>query len=359
MRSGYARRLVQGWASWLGVCLLALGALRVAGGGIGGDGPKTGSGGEEPPAAQVSRDDCGSPVWVLASSPSGTSLGAATIGGEIRVKDLSTAQTLRLGAGSMSSARSLTISPDGRVLAVAGLGTTVMLWDMEGGGILGALEMDGGAPKSLAFQPAGRLLAVGGTSRPGLSILTLWDWRERRQHRSLEGHEGGINVLAFSEDGSILASADAAGAVKVWGVASGRELASWDASRPRNPVKALALSPDGKLLATAGVLDVEVRLLDARGGRPRDRLRTTGSGVNGLAFSPDGRLLAMANQGGSADLFDVARARALGAIPATAGSLESVIFVGHGRMLATGGRDGSLRLWDLEQVLGLRRLTER
>jgi WD40 repeat protein len=359
MRSGYARRLVQGWASWLGVALLVLGALRVVDGVIGGDGPRMGSGEEDPPAAQVSRDDFGSPVWALAITPRGTSLGAATIGGEIRIKDLASARSMRLGSGPMSSARSLTISPDGRVLAIAGLDTAVTLWDMEGGGILGALEIDGGAPKSVAFQPAGRLLAVGGSRRSGVGTLSLWEWHERRQSRSLEGHEGCINALAFSEDGSILTSADVAGVVKVWDVPAGRELASWDAGRPGNAVKAMALSPDGKVLATAGHLEGEVGLWDAPGGRPRDRLRANGAGVNGLAFSPDGRLLALANLDGSADIFDVARAHVVGSIRATARSIESVSFVDLGRMLATGGSDGSLRLWDLEQVLGPRRFAAR
>jgi WD40 repeat protein len=286
-------------------------------------------------------------------------VGSATIGGEFWVKDLSTAQSRRLGRGSMSSARSVAISPDGRVLAVAGLGMSVWLWDIEDGRILGTLEVEGGAPKTVAFQPGGPLLAVGGSKTRGHPTLALWDWRDRRIRCSLEGHDGGINALAFSADGAILASADSAGVVKAWETSDGRERGSWTASRRGNAVKAMALSPDGKVLATAGLLDDEVRLWDASTGTLRGTLPAGGVVVNGLAFSPDGDLLALAGQDGTAVLFEAARARELGSIRATAAALEAVIFADGGRKLATGGSDGSLRLWDLEQALGERRAAAR
>jgi WD40 repeat protein len=352
----HAGNLILSWASWLGVCLLVVVALGVVSGFEGGE-PKadTESGEAGSPAAQLGRDECGSPVWALAVSPGGASLGAATIGGEVQVISLPSTPLLRLESGSMSAARSLAISPDGRVLAIAGLGTSVSLWDIEQGGSLGTLEMEGGTPKTVAFPAAGPLLAVGGSRRRGPDSLTLWDWRERRRRVSLDGHEGGINALAFSADGSILASSDSAGVVKLWETAKGRELASCRVSRPGNAVKAMVLSPDGHLLATAGLLEDEVRLWDVPSGHPRGTLPAPGGAVNGLAFSPDGLLLALAGRDGTAALYQAARARELGSVQATAAALEAVIFADDGRVLATGGSDGSLRLWDLEQALGDRR----
>jgi WD40 repeat protein len=339
----------------LKVCLLVLAVLGVAIGFDGGSEPKVGEGSGEAqrPAGELDRDEYGSPVWALAVPPGGASLGAATIGGEVRVIGLPSTPLLRLESGSMSAARSLAISPDGRVLAVAGLGTSVTLWDIENGRDLGTLEIEGAAPKTVAFPAAGPLLAIGGSRRRGQDSLTLWDWRERRRRAGLDGHEGGVNGLAFSSDGSILASSDSAGVVKLWATAEGHELASWGVSRPGNAVKAIALSPDGKLLATAGLFEDEVRLWDAPSGHPRGTLPAPGGAVNGLAFSPDGLLLALAGRDGTVILYEPARARAVGSIPTTAAP-ESVIFADQGRILATGGSDGSLRLWDLGRALGER-----
>jgi WD40 repeat protein len=356
MTASHAGNPIARWASWLKVCVLVLAVL---GGAIvfdGGSEPKVGGvpGEAERPAGELDRDECGSPVWALTVSPGGATLGAATIGGEVRVIGLPSTPLLRLEFGSMSAARSLAISSDGRVLAFAGLGTSVSLWDIEEGRSLDPLEIDGTVPKTVAFPAAGPLLAVGGSRRRGRDSLTLWDWRERRRRASLDGHEGGINALAFSAVGSILASSDSLGVVKLWETAEGRELASWVASRPGNAVKAMALSPDGKLLATAGLLEAEVRLWDAPSAHPRGTLPAPGGAVNGLAFSPDGLLLALAGRDGTAVLYEAARAREVGSIPTTAAALEAVIFADRGRVLATGGRDGSLRMWDLGQALAVR-----
>jgi WD40 repeat protein len=184
--------------------------------------------------------------------------------------------------------------------------------------------------------------------------VVLWDWRERRRLRVLDGHAGAVNHLAFSAAGAILASGDSFGVVKLWETAGGRELASWGASRTEDVLKALALSPDGKVLATASLFDATVRLWDSPSGHPRGLLPATGVAVNGLAFSPDGRLLALARQDGTAVLCEVETAREVGTIRVRSASLEAVIFAADGRKLATGDSDGSLRVWDVSRVLGER-----
>ncbi len=198
------------------------------------------------------------------------------------------------------------------MLAAAGSGVSVRFWDMDEGRPLDSLEVEGDMAKTVAFAPAGRLLAVGEWSAEGSSAVSLWDWRDRRLVEVLGGHRGGINVLAFTADGERLASGDSAGVVKLWEVATRRERASLAVCQWGTAVAALALSPDGTRLATAGHFESEVRLWDVPSGRRLGTFPGMETAVNGLAFSPDGTMLAVARQDGTAVILDgtLTRARA-------------------------------------------------
>gem|GEM_PF-1808948 len=156
--------------------------------------------------------------------------------------------------------------------------------------------------------------------------------------RSLE-HNSSINCMAFSPEGSRLATGSEDNMTRLWDVETGKQ--RWQL-KDDSPVNALAFSPDGRMLAT-GSENNTIRLWNVETGKQRWQLKDD-SPVNTLAFSPDGSRLATGCYNNTASLWNVENGSKLHLLN-HGGAVNAVAFSPDGSTLATGCEDNYARLW--------------
>lgn len=153
--------------------------------------------------------------------------------------------------------------------------------------------------------------------------------------------------LAYSPDGSLLASAASTHDVRLWSGEDGRLIRIL--SGHTDSVMAVAFSPDGELLASCG-RDQTIRLWHVRTGRAVQVIQASSRTVWSIAFHPNGELLASGGDDGRVHLWDVAFGDLYVALAGHRGLIRAVAFAPDGQTLASGGDDGGVYLWQVDDA---------
>jgi WD40 repeat protein/serine/threonine protein kinase len=215
-----------------------------------------------------------------------------------------------------------------------------------------------GAVPAIAFHPDGQSLATGSFD----GTVRLWEVASGRELRMLSADSGAICSVAFRPDGKILAAGSRTGTVMLWDTATGdlvRSLMAHDF-----PVLDLAFSPDGHRLATAGQT-VKLWDIDTQSAEPEPRELKEGPGqIRAVAFSPDGRLVASARNNEATatyaiDLWDAGSGQRLQTIRSSSRMwLYDLAFHPDGRRLTAAQSFEGVVTWDIETRREVGRLTE-
>ena len=172
------------------------------------------------------------------------------------------------------------------------------------------LEGHGDGVRAVAFSPDGTILASGGSERENeAGTVKLWDVATGTNIATLYGHTGAVFSVSFSPDSSTLASGSGDGTVKLWDVATKQNIATF--KHAVGEVASVAFSPDGKTLASASLYfsffnanldEGTVELWDVA---TRTNIATLQVIATSVSFSPDGTLLASGSRDGTVKLWDV------------------------------------------------------
>ncbi len=243
----------------------------------------------------------------------------------------------------------LAFSPDGKRL-VSGGHTSLTIWSCSSRNNEPLVRREGTTYRCLAFSPDGSTLALG--CDDGSVRLLNGDTAEERA--VLSGHNNVVRSIAFSPDGRLLVSSGQDRQIILWDAIEGARIRSLGRAGA-NPVQVVAFSPGGEQIAVGEVsgTDNEIRLINPATGDIRSVLAGHGSGVNALAFSPDGQTLATAGVDRTIKLWNLKDGKERAKLADGVGYVHSISFSPNGDWLAYAGSDLTIKVWHLsrEQTL--------
>lgn len=265
-------------------------------------------------------------------------------------------------SGRSGSTAGVALDPTKHYVATSGADGTVVLSDLATQGWLEKasplplplFSSDTHILSDIALSPDGSNVAVAYSEN--ITILNSRDWTFRGK---LKGHDGYVQAVAFSPDGSELASGGVDGTVRLWDTRTLQQRGP-PMVASREAIYRVRFSGDGTLLAALDGSSGEhaasssVVAYDLKGGTRR-ALPSTMNAVSDIAFQPGrAHMLAIAS-GDGVILWDAALGREVGRLPAlpAPGFGTLLAFSADGSMLATSSKRSGTRLWDVAALKAL------
>ncbi len=343
--------------------------------------------------------------WVrsLSFSPDGRTLASTGSEPMIRLWDVADGREVFTQSGHRSAIRNLVVSPTDSTVVTAGQDGTIRHWETAAGRELGVIARFADSADTMAIAPDGKTLLLA-SSHGGR--FALWSVAEQRELLTLPriNPRNPVRHVAFSPDGKTVASE-----WRVWDVATGQVLVTfrdpdeqknrdanffpifyspdgtklittesegariWDirsgkqarwAVRAKIHHSCVALSPDGRYLATGGLVahsrdieaDPQIHLWELASGEAVATLEGHRESTRGLAFSPDSRWLASCSGGNASRddqtvrIWDVATGRELRRFHGHLGAVNEVAFTPDGRSVVSGSADSTVLVWDVSDL---------
>jgi WD40 repeat protein/tetratricopeptide (TPR) repeat protein/tRNA A-37 threonylcarbamoyl transferase component Bud32 len=338
-------------------------------------------------------------IRAVAFSPDGKAVLTGSEDKTARLWSAATGQSLASPLKHQGAVRAVAFSPDGKAVLTGSEDRTARLWDRATGRPLTLPLRHQYAVLAVAFSPDGKAILTGSGHPPESRLekggeARLWSASTGRPLTQPLKHEYGVEAVAFSPDGKAVLTGGMEGA-RLWDCGTGQPLTKflgdgiekgavafspdgkailtghldkaciWDRSTgkllttfvPREVLfdesgfggmggyAAVAFSPDGKAVLTAGGDEEAAWLWDRATGKPLTPALKRQGLVNAVAFSPDGKVLLTGSNDQTARLWDRATGRPLGQPLRHRNAVKFVAFSPDGKTFLTGS-EAEVRLWD-------------
>jgi RNA polymerase sigma factor (sigma-70 family) len=299
-----------------------------------------------------------------AFTPDGKTLVTVSEDRTLRFWDPATGGEIRQIEASDDRVWFAAMSADGQTLATGAAFQPTRLWDVASGRELRRFVIPGEH-----FAWCGDLSADGKTLvTSDHDAVIFWNTAtgDRQAAKPKSPIPGAmIKALQFAPDGKSVATIGGDW-VRFWDVATGEEIRRF--TLPNKPTRETGFSllgarvvhsPDGSMLAASSERDGQIFVLDAATGRELDRLNGPESAFKALAFSPDGRILATGFDTGKRAarrevailLWDVSARKELVRVPAHRAYIRALAFSSDGRRLVSASEDATALVWDVGALL--------
>ena len=197
---------------------------------------------------------------------------------------------------------------------------------------------------SVAFSPDGKFALSGSFD----NTMRLWNVATGKEMRCFSGHTAVVASVAFSPDGRYALSGSWDKTLRLWDVKTGKHLRRIVGHK--DMVDSVTFSPDGQY-ALSGSKDKTLRLWDVTTGKNIRSFDGHKDTVNSVAFSPDGKFALSGSEDKTLRLWDVATGKEIRSFTGHTDCVRSVAFSPDGRLALSGGgtpqSDNTMRLWDV------------
>lgn len=279
--------------------------------------------------------------------------------------------TLKL-KGHAFGKKTAIFSPDGKHVACAS-GRIVRVWDAKTGMEVLALKGFQSTIRCIAYTPDGSQLATATYDldpkmKKQFGVTTLWNVRTGKKIREFRESAKEPSSVSFSPDGKRIITAGLTFDLRVWDVQTGKEIRTLPTKQSHvwYP-SSVSYSRDGKLIVAGGSTGLvnpatnrmfgKVKIWDAQSGKELLDLEGHQGTVYTIAISPNAKLIASGSYDQTVRLWDVKKGKEIATLKGHQSYVDSVAFSPDGKFVLSAGGE-TVRLWDVASGKELMTLRE-
>ncbi|MEM7554640.1 MAG: WD40 repeat domain-containing protein [Cyanobacteria bacterium P01_A01_bin.84] len=287
----------------------------------------------------------------VAVSPDGKLMVSGDDSGKLKFWSAQTKKLLYTIPGHSNWVQSVAISPDSKMIGSGSVDGTIKLWGAKGNLLL---TIRNNKPVySVTFSPDGKLIVTG--DRGGK--VKLWSLNGKLL-RSIDAHSGNVVSVAVNNQRRIIASRSFGDKqIKLWNINTGKLIISLDAGAVGG-VNSLAISPDGKLLAGYFIPDSDgnvysegkVRIWRLDTGKILNDFDVNMTRPHAVSFSSNNQTLAVGGFSNSIQIWNIVTAKKINSL-SSPHHTYSLTFSPDGNNLVSAGspKGSSILIWSLSR----------